>query len=35
MTRKFLEDKKKWDENIVRKIDLAPADLKFYDKYSV
>ena len=35
MSRKFIEAKKKWEDNIVKKIDLAPADIHYYDKYSV
>ena len=35
MSRKFKEEKKKWEENIVKKIDLVPTDLNYYDKHSV
>ena len=34
-TVKFLESKKNWEENVVKKIDLVPADISNIDKYSV
>ena len=30
-----MEDKKKWEENMVRKIDLTPGKPDYYDNYTV
>ena len=34
-TVKFLTDKKNWEENVVKKIDLVTPDISNIDKYSV
>lgn len=30
-----MEQKKKWEDNMVKKIDLAPSEPNYYDKYTV